>query len=262
MGYRLVEINTRSLPQPDADRGNLLKGSYDGRIPELLDSLPIKIHQIHISNNPGDIGSRHREPRRQAIEWIERSLDLCQVFKPKYVGIHPGGHTENLANPRVWDAVAPRVIESARKLARSARTRGMRLMLETTKLDLGKLSQIVRTLSEEEVGILVDTGHCHCHLGQDPADVIRDAGDRLYSLHIHDNHGKGDDHLIPGEGSIQWERIVKALEDVSYTGVFMMECCNSKTTRDKKTIARLAKEVSERLLAGSEECLTGMIKPV
>ena len=49
------------------------------------------------------------------------------------------------------------------------------------------------------------------------------AGDRLWSLHVHDNHGEADEHLIPGLGTIQWPPVLKALERINYAGPFMME---------------------------------------
>ena len=43
------------------------------------------------------------------------------------------------------------------------------------------------------------------------------------SLHIQDNYGKKDDHLIPGEGAIDWDILVKEVKAVGYTGDLVLE---------------------------------------
>ena len=45
---------------------------------------------------------------------------------------------------------------------------------------------------------------------------------------IHDNHGQRegehwDEHLIPGEGEIDWERFMSILARVNYNGVLVVE---------------------------------------
>jgi sugar phosphate isomerase/epimerase len=118
----------------------------------------------------------------------------------------------------------------------------------STYNDLPRVLEDLASIGYRSVGILVDTGHCICYLRQDPAQVIREIGNRLWSLHIHDNHGSRDEHLIPGEGVIEWKGVLKALKDIGYRGVFMMECYNSHSTRGSKNIAQLAKIAAERLL--------------
>jgi hypothetical protein len=58
IGYRSMEINTRSLPRSITEKNNSERRHWEKRIPQLLDSLELEVHQVHISNNPGDIGSQ------------------------------------------------------------------------------------------------------------------------------------------------------------------------------------------------------------
>lgn len=249
IGYKFIEINTRCLPHPF-----LGKREDVARIARLVDSLGLEVSSIHIGNNPGDIGSSNPELKQEAIEWIKRSLDPCQVFKPQYVGIHHGGHTEDLSDPVIFESAKERITESLAELADFSRERGIKLAVENGGVfDAKTLKQVIRSLPEPDVGILVDTGHAwKLKLGRDPAQEIREAGGRLFILHIHDNHGEKDEHLVPGEGTINWRDVLKALGEVGYQGVFMMECVHSKTTQDKDTIALLAKHAAERLLAAQD----------
>jgi sugar phosphate isomerase/epimerase len=43
-------------------------------------------------------------------------------------------------------------------------------------------------------------------------EAIRTLGGRIASVHVHDNHGMKDEHLWPGDGTIDWPGAVKALK--------------------------------------------------
>jgi L-ribulose-5-phosphate 3-epimerase len=48
-------------------------------------------------------------------------------------------------------------------------------------------------------------------------------GDRLKSLHVHDNDKIGDLHAMPFTRAIKWREIADALKEIEYSGVFTFE---------------------------------------
>lgn len=68
----------------------------------------------------------------------------------------------------------------------------------------------------------LDSGHAVIS-GQDPIHMLRVLGDRLRVLHIHDNYGKLDNHILPGKGVIDWKQFMKTLKEVGYQGHFNFE---------------------------------------
>jgi sugar phosphate isomerase/epimerase len=74
--------------------------------------------------------------------------------------------------------------------------------------------------------ICVDTGHTH-EAGSfwvpAPEEMIRILGKDVSILHLHDNSGHWDDHLLPGMGSIHWPGVFDALEEIGYNGVYNFE---------------------------------------
>ena len=52
------------------------------------------------------------------------------------------------------------------------------------------------------VGVCLDLGHAHITVGT--AEAIATLGSRIASVHVHDNHGMKDEHLWPGDGTIDW----------------------------------------------------------
>jgi sugar phosphate isomerase/epimerase len=53
--------------------------------------------------------------------------------------------------------------------------------------------------------------------------LIRELGAHLIATHISDNDGSGDQHRTPGNGSIDWPEVVRALREAGYTGLFNLE---------------------------------------
>jgi sugar phosphate isomerase/epimerase len=80
---------------------------------------------------------------------------------------------------------------------------------------------ILDRLPRDGVGICLDTSHTS--LGGSLYEVIERFGPRLAHVQASDNHGHSDDHLTPGEGLIDWARVLSALERVRYQGIFMLE---------------------------------------
>jgi sugar phosphate isomerase/epimerase len=42
-------------------------------------------------------------------------------------------------------------------------------------------------------------------------------------MHVHDNHGVTDEHILPMMGTIEWRSIMQALREINYTGDFVYE---------------------------------------
>ena len=65
--------------------------------------------------------------------------------------------------------------------------------------------------SGSDVGICFDVGHSNANV-DDPVAEIRTAGTRIFCVHLQDNDGLGQDqHLVPGEGTVNWEAVLEAL---------------------------------------------------
>ena len=76
-------------------------------------------------------------------------------------------------------------------------------------------------------GYCIDTGHANKALrfnnNPSPADHIRMCGNRIIALHLNDNDTLTDQHKIPKTGTINWEDVLSALDEVGYTGTYNME---------------------------------------
>ena len=65
-------------------------------------------------------------------------------------------------------------------------------------------------------GFCLDTGHLLL-VGKDVKQTMLQLGDRLEALHIHDNDGVNDQHLLPYTGILDWDRFVEGLRESGYS---------------------------------------------
>lgn len=82
----------------------------------------------------------------------------------------------------------------------------------------------IRRFNPDSLGFVLDVGHAHISRNLDA--YLKVAGLRLASLHLHDNHGHDDEHRLPGQGTIDWDRLMVSLVQVGYTGPLMLEAGN------------------------------------
>ncbi|MBQ4591073.1 MAG: sugar phosphate isomerase/epimerase [Clostridia bacterium] len=102
----------------------------------------------------------------------------------------------------------------------------IRICLENLKgifATADELNGIIDQLDDTCFGICLDTGHLNL-CDRDQVTFIRKAGNRLGALHIADNEGEKDQHMMPyGKGNIKWDLVVKTLREIDYGGLFNLE---------------------------------------
>jgi sugar phosphate isomerase/epimerase len=108
--------------------------------------------------------------------------------------------------------------------------------------DLYSTERLLDALSgREEFGLLFDPGHLHWQ-GVDPVEFVRRFGDRVTHVHVRDvavtltgrsgllnsylppgDPRRGWSPRAPGHGGLDWEAIVRALNEVGYDGALAVE---------------------------------------
>ena len=63
----------------------------------------------------------------------------------------------------------------------------------------------------------------HSNLGEDLCGAICDCAGLIANVHLSDNLGVTDDHLPPGEGTIDWPGALRALGEAGYSGAVNLE---------------------------------------
>ena len=234
-----------------------------GSLREALRSSGVTASSFHAPYGPSsDIGNFDEAQRRAAIDQHRKHIEYCASLGPRYYVIHPGFDTYLLDRCGSWDdvrkvAIFPREestigrlwetnASSLSELADFASGFGVNVVLETGPPNIMTPKEtlaVVQRAGRKNLGVCLDSGHVNVGGTVKPADAIREVGSLLWTLHLHDNNGDGDFHLVPGRGSIDWKSVVEALEDVSYSGVLNLELPAADWNSDE-TWARIDEGVS------------------
>lgn len=113
-----------------------------------------------------------------------------------------------------------------------------------------ELLWFVEQADSENLGICLDTGHLNIAGYPDQGAFIRRVGKHLKALHIADNEGKSDQHMLPyGRGNVDIEAVVKALKEIGYDRLFNYEVPGERLCPIEVRAAKLqyAKAIFEHL---------------
>jgi sugar phosphate isomerase/epimerase len=149
-----------------------------------------------------------------------------------------------------------RLVEGLRQVLEHAAVEGVAIGLEPEPgmlVDsMARFEELLGLLENERLGLTLDVGHLHCQ-GEVPiaAYVCRFAG-RLVNVHIEDTRVGVHEHLMFGEGEIDFPPVLQALADVGYQGGVHVEL--SRHSHEGPAAARRACEflwpLFERVLNG------------
>jgi len=157
--------------------------------------------------------------RIEAMDEIKRALESAEHIPLRNLVVHLGERNDT------W---SPRAIEFAitalEHLGAFARPLGVRLLVENLLSEVTTPEHLVAILEMghlDNVGVCLDLGHAHMTVGA--AGAISAFGSRIVSVHIHDNHAVKDEHLWPGDGTIDWPAAAKALKAIATPSAIVIE---------------------------------------
>lgn len=161
--------------------------------------------------------------RIDAMDEIKRALESAEHIPLRYLVTHLGDRSDT------W---SPRTIEYAltalEHLGAFGGPLGVRLLVENIISEPTTPEHLLLILQMghlDNVGVCLDLGHAHISPGiQEAVSLL---GDRIVSLHVHDNHGSRDEHLWPGDGTIDWPAVSEALKGLAKPPAAVLEIAHA-----------------------------------
>lgn len=224
------------------------------RLGEWLADIPLELHSMHapifeglrrgqwirpLSNAAGD-----EQQRVAAIGETRAALNVARRLPFQVLVVHlgmPAAAPQASANNRP-DA-ARRSLEEIAGLAAEV---GVRVAVEVIPNELSSPDALVRLIEEQveglDLGICLDYGHAH--LMGDVGEAIEAVSGHLWTTHVHDNHRREDEHLVPFAGTIPWGAAMMATQKIGYDGPLMLEVAD---TGDPLDVLRRSSAARERL---------------
>ena len=178
------------------------------------------------------------EARERRLDFLRRAVDVAAALDAEAVSFWSGRATKPASEAALMD----RLVDGCRQLCEHAQKRQIRLAFEPEPdmfIDtMARWAELHRRVSHPLFGLTIDIGHLHC-LGETPiAAHLRRWRDWLWNVHIEDMRRGVHDHLMFGEGEIDFAEVMTALTEIGYTGGVHVEL--SRHSHDAVETARRA----------------------
>ena len=181
---------------------------------ELLESHSLRV-TLHAPFSDLNIGSLNGKIRRVSIEVLRETLEVASVLGALAVTVHPGHCSPVSRRYRMDYNMTHR--GSLMELEKLAEEHGVSVGVENMPnfpiLDAQTPERLAELLEGINLGVTFDVGHLNTTT-RDFEGFLRTFRGRIVSVHLHDNSGKLDEHLPPGDGTVPWKRVLPELPDV------------------------------------------------
>lgn len=199
----------------------------------------------HFDSPPLNIASEERKDRVQAMDEIKRAVEVAEKLPFQFLVLHLGAQGEHYSERKFEGALSS--IEHLRAFAKPL---GVHLLVENIPNELTtpqKLVELIRTLRFDDLGVCLDVGHAHLEPGVEQA--IEELKPLVRSVHVHDNQGTKDDHLWPGEGTIDWAQTLEQLRSAPHAPALVLELAGDPAGNPAfgKTVAPKVLEAWQKL---------------
>ena len=191
--------------------------------------------------------ARGHDRREIAVRETEAALQIARRIPFDVIVLHLGTPT-NLSNPD--DNHRQSAVRSVEEICQIADPLGVRVAVEVIPNRLSDATSLVALIENEidgcNPGICLDFGHAH--LMGDVADAIEAVAEHVITTHVHDNHGREDEHLVPYLGSIDWGLALATMQKIGYEGTYLMELAGTGNPAGVLEEARRARQRFERAM--------------
>jgi sugar phosphate isomerase/epimerase len=167
-----------------------------------------------ISPNP-----KHREDRTRLIL---KALDFAKDVGAANISITSG----RMLGGMPPEPAAKQFAQSIRPILDRADVLGVDVGIECEPglyLEyVAELREWIDRLGHPRLGANLDVGHSQV-IGESIPDAVKLLDGRIWNLHVEDIPGRKHYHLIPGQGTLDWRALKRALTDINYTRFLTVE---------------------------------------
>lgn len=193
------------------------------KLKDYINNMGFNIPQGHLSFKKTLCGA-------DSVDTLKREIDLFLGVGIQNAVIHANGGTQLDDQHRFEKRV-----QALSELTEHIKDAPIRLCLENLGSvpethTVERIRKFIDAVDSDQLKICLDTGHLHLVNGRGEAqlsqgDFIRQAGKDLCAMHVTNNSGGGDDHLMPFSSrfGVDWKDVILALNEIRYDGLFNLE---------------------------------------
>lgn len=197
---------------------------------ELAERSGMTLHQAHAPVISHEVPLTEEELTK-LMEGIKRAIRLCGVADIHFLVIHPffvNGWSDR--GSEIAKDTFEQNVKLLTELGDYAKDFDVTICYENMPC-IGfsishphEVAEVVRAVNHPNLGVCLDTGHTMAfRCGKTIGDQIREIGDLIKVLHVHDTYGNADQHNLPGIGATDWDDFREAIYEVGFDGIFSLE---------------------------------------
>lgn len=193
----------------------------------------------HLKHEP-TLVSPEPEARARRVEFYRHAIEVAQLLGSDCVSLWSGVVRDGAGEGEVWQ----RLEEGLKPILEWAAEDEIPIGFEPEPgmaIDtMARFDELVQRVSSPQLQLTLDIGHLHCQ-GETPIeDYIARYGARLVNVHLEDMRAGIHEHLMFGEGEMDFPPILQAIAATGYRGGVHVEL--SRHSHDGPNAARRSLE--------------------
>jgi protein FrlC len=174
---------------------------------------------------PTNLAATDELIRQGSVNYIKRNIEVAEKLESPFVSLCPGFSLYGDTKEEAYQAM----LKSFKEIHDFTKGMKIKLILEPAhamETDLVLTTddgmKVVDYFGKDKMGLCLDTGHLFVNK-ENLSDVVKKVKDYTVHWHIDDNFGTNDDHLVPGDGKIDFNVFLENLKKSKYSGFLAVE---------------------------------------
>jgi len=194
---------------------------------DLIQRLGMEPYSFHAPfGKEIDISSPDDSKRQRSRQHVLAAAQAAAILKVRYFVFHAGPEEALNCPPKERLQRMELAAYAVGEIADHCRRMQIGFVIENMlgHLFLGRIEDMLWIFGAANtvgVGACLDTGHAY--LSGSLHQVMHKLSGHLKVIHANDNMGIEDDHLPPGQGKIDWHDTLQKLENIGFSGGFILE---------------------------------------
>lgn len=181
--------------------------------------LSSTIHAAFLDLNPGALDTTIRDATRRRFQQV---FEAAEVLKPRVIVFHPGYDEIRYGSSRA--AWLENSISFWREFLPRARALDTVIAVENIfEKEPSTLRELLEAIDDPCFRHCFDVGHWNMFTTISMEEWFGEMGHYMAELHLHDNHGRADEHLPVGEGLIDFDLFFSLVKSCAPEAVWTIE---------------------------------------
>jgi sugar phosphate isomerase/epimerase len=164
--------------------------------------------------------------RELRIQHTVNCIQLARKIGAKNLSTEPGGPVNRSSSSSI-EKLEKIFIDGLTRAALIAEEEGVKLLVEPEPNLLLENSRqflnLIKNVHSDAIRLNFDIGHFYC-VREDPVKMIYELSDYIEHFHLADiADNRIHNHLIPGQGAIDFQSVFKAIDKIGYKGFVTVE---------------------------------------